>query len=134
MDNINEKDKSLVIKEPVVTKQQLVQEVQRWVIADTQLKETNDRTKALRDIKSEASSLITTYINNNNYNSNIKISNGELRVYEKKEYTPLTFGYLEKRLAEIIPDNQHVEYIIKYLKENREVTTHRDIKRVSNKL
>jgi len=52
---------------------------------------------------------------------------------KKKDYKPLTFTYVEKCLREIINDNNHVEYIIKYLKENREVTITPDIKRISSK-
>ena len=134
MNNINQNEKSLVLQEANLTKQELIQEVQRWVLAEAQLKQINEKAKSLRDVKSHTSTKITTYMQNNNHTGNIKISDGELRIYEKKEYTPLTFGYLEKCLAEIIPDETHVEYIIKYLKENREITTSRDIKRIYNKL
>ena len=74
------------------------------------------------------------YMKQTNYNGNIKISDGELRIYEKKEYSPLTYSYIEKCLAKIIPDETHVEYIIQYLKENREVTINQDIKRIPKKL
>jgi len=134
MDNINQNEKSLIIQEPQLTKKELIHEVQRWVLAEAQLKQINEKVKALRDIKSQSSSVITMYMKNNNHTGNIKISDGELRICEKKEYTPLTFGYLEKCLADIIPDETHVQYIIKYVKENREITTSRDIKRIYNKL
>ena len=55
-------------------------------------------------------------------------------MYDKKDYKPLTFTYVEKCLNEIIKDKTHVEYIIKYLKDNREITTSQDIKRVMQKL
>ena len=70
----------------------------------------------------------------NNIKNNIGISNGELRMYDKKDYKPLTFTYVEKCLNEIIKDKTHVEYIIKYLKDNREITVSQDIKRVMTKL
>jgi hypothetical protein len=68
------------------------------------------------------------------YKGNIKISDGELRICEKKEYSPLTYGYIERCLANIIPEETHVAYIINYLKENREITTSQDIKRICTKL
>jgi hypothetical protein len=59
----------------------------------------------------------------------IGITDGELRVYEKKEYSPLSYTYIEKCLAEIIPDKKQLDYIIQYLKQKREITTSLDIKR-----
>jgi hypothetical protein len=134
MNNIKPDEQSVVLREPNITKTQLINEVQRWVLADTQLKQINEKTKSVREIKHNASNVITTYMKQNNYKGNIKISDGELRVYEKKEYSPLTYGYIERCLANIIPDETHVAYIINYLKENREITTSQDIKRICTKL
>ena len=70
----------------------------------------------------------------NNTTTTIGISNGELRIYDKKEYKPLTFTYVEKCLHEMIKDKNQVEYIIKYLKDNRELNISQDIKRISAKI
>ena len=61
------------------------------------------------------------------------ITDGELRIYEKKDYSPITFGYIEKCLAEIIPDKSQVDFIIDHLKEKREITISKEIRRTSNK-
>lgn len=58
----------------------------------------------------------------------------KLRMYDKKDYKPLTFTYVERCLNEIIKDKTHVEYILKYLKDNREINISQDIKRVTAKL
>ena len=134
MDNIKQHNNTVITNEQMITKAQLINDVQRWVHAETQLKQLNEKVKQMREMKSNATANITTYTRQQNYTGNIKISDGELRICEKKEYTPLTFGYLEKCLGNIIPDNAHVEYIIKYLKDNREITTSQEIKRISNKL
>jgi hypothetical protein len=60
----------------------------------------------------------------------IGITDGELRIYEKKDYSPLTFGYIEAKLTEIIHDKDKVEYIVKYLRENREIKLSKDIRRI----
>lgn len=134
MDNIKRDSNAVVLNEEMITKTQLINDVQRWVLAETQLKQLNEKIKQTRELKSTAAANITKYTRQQNYTGNIKISDGELRICEKKEYTPLTFGYIEKCLGNIIPDNAHVEYIIKYLKDNREITTSQDIKRIFNKL
>jgi hypothetical protein len=46
----------------------------------------------------------------------------------EKDYSPLSYGYIEKKLAEIIPDKSRVEYIIKYLKDNREITVSQELR------
>ena len=126
---ITSNEKSLV----VTTKQQLIDDVQRWVLLESKLKEVNDKVKSMRDMKNQLTRNITEYMKSNNLKSNIEISDGELRFYEKKEYSALTYSYIEKCLKDIIADEKQVEYIIKYLKTNREQTTSTDIKRVYNK-
>ena len=134
MNNIASEENATITNHQNVTKAQLINDVQRWVLADTQLKQLTEKTKQMREVKSAANANIMLYMKQTNYNGNIKISDGELRIYEKKEYSPLTYSYIEKCLAKIIPDETHVEYIIQYLKENREVTTNQDIKRIPKKL
>ena len=134
MNNIASEENTTITQHQNVTKAQLINDVQRWVLADTQLKQLNEKIKQMREVKSAANANIMLYMKQTNYNGNIKISDGELRIYEKKEYSPLTYSYIEKCLAKIIPDETHVEYIIQYLKENREVTTNQDIKRIPKKI
>ena len=134
MNNIASEENTTITNHQNVTKAQLINDVQRWVLADTQLKQLTEKTKQMREVKTAANANIMLYMKQTNYNGNIKISDGELRIYEKKEYSPLTYSYIEKCLAKIIPDETHVEYIIQYLKENREVTTNQDIKRIPKKI
>ena len=54
------------------------------------------------------------------------------KISEKKDYTPLSYTYLEDCLTEIIKDDNKVSYIIDYLKENREIKTSLEIKRIKN--
>jgi hypothetical protein len=134
MNNIASEENTTITQHQNVTKAQLINDVQRWVLADTQLKQLTEKIKQMREVKSAANANIMLYMKQTNYNGNIKISDGELRIYEKKEYSPLTYSYIEKCLAKIIPDETHVEYIIQYLKENREVTINQDIKRIPKKI
>ena len=52
---------------------------------------------------------------------------------KKKDYSSITFGYIEQCLAKLISDKKQVDYIIKYLKDNREITTNSEIKRTYKK-
>ena len=70
---------------------------------------------------------------NNLLQNEIEITDGKLKIYEKKEYSPLTFSYIEQSLAKIIPDKSHVQFIIQYLKDNREIKTTTDLKSIYKK-
>jgi len=112
-------------------------DVTLWVTLDNQLKVINEKTKKMREMKQAASERICQYIADNNVKNKIKISDGELKaeikVYEKKEYSPLTFSYVENCLKKIIHDEEQVDYVIQFLKENREITTSPDIRKVLDK-
>jgi len=88
--------------------------------------------KVIRDNKNKLTDEICQYIKTNNlYEKNIELSDGVIKMYEKKDYSPLTYTYIEESLNKIISNKEHVEYIIKYLKENRQIKTSSDIKKLS---
>ena len=118
----------------IQTKQELIEKVQKWVLLDSQLKIVNEKTKQMREMKSQLNHQICDYMENNNISQNtISISDGALRICEKKEYSSITFGYIEHCLAELIKDKSQVAYIMQHIKNNREVTIYNDIKRSYNK-
>jgi len=122
----NEKENTVVI-EP---KKQFVENIQKWVILDKQLKLVNEKTKEIRENKHRLTNDICDYIQNKNLSSTkIEISDGELKMYEKKEYSPLTFTYIEESLAKILTDKSQVDYVIEFLKKNREVKSSVDIRK-----
>jgi hypothetical protein len=118
----------------VSSKQQFIENVQKWVTIDSQLKIVNEKTKQMREMKSRLNAEICNYMNTNNISRNsITISDGELRIHEKKEYSSMTFGYVERCLAELINNQPQVEYIMQYLKDNRETTISNEVKRIYKK-
>jgi len=122
------------IVEQINTKQELVDKIQKWVVMDSQLKIVNEKTKQMREMKAQLNNQICQYMNKNKMeNSKIGISDGELKLHEKKEYSSITFGYIERCLAKLITDKAQVEYIIQYLKDNREISTNIEIKRTYKK-
>jgi hypothetical protein len=116
------------------TKTQFIDNVKQWVHVDSQLKIINEKTRKVRETKHMLNNDICKYMSENNLTHNkIGITDGELRIVEKKEYPPLSYGYIERTLAEIIPDKKQLDYLIQHLKEKREITTVLDIKRTYNK-
>jgi hypothetical protein len=113
-----------------ITKEQLIESVKRWTLIDSQIKLVNEKMKLLREEKRKHNETICKYMETNSLTNNkIGISDGELSIYEKTEYSSLTYSYLEECLDKLIPDKEKVAYIINYLKENREVTKSLDIRR-----
>ena len=107
-----------------------IENIQKWVMLDSQIKLINEKVKKARETKHQLLDEITTYVAENNIeNTKIEISDGELRFYEKKEYQPITFGYVEESLGKIISDKKQVDFIMNYLRENREITVSKDIRR-----
>lgn len=119
----------------ITNKTELIENIRKWVTIDSQLKIVNEKTKAMRKMKSELSENICNYKSNTNMKTNkISISDGALSFYEKKEYSPLTYTYVEKCLGELIHDKKQVEYITQYMKDSREVTITNEIRRTYDKI
>ena len=117
-------------QEQVVVQEDFATQVRRWVLLDSQLKIINDKSKTIREEKHKLSSKICQHLENSgNAHRKIMIHDGDLKVYEKKDYSPLTFTFLEKHLGKIMTDAKQVEYVIQYLKEQREIKSTNDLKR-----
>lgn len=110
-------------------KEQFIQNLKKWVLLDSQLKVVNEKTKKMREIKHELIKQISEYSNNHKINNKIKITDGELRITEKKEYSPLTFTYIQECLQKIISEQEQIDFIMNYLRDNREISTVPDIRR-----
>ena len=113
---------------------ELIENIRKWVLLDTQIRTINEKTKVIREVKQKVTTQICNYIINKNIqDKKIEISDGELKVFTKNEYSPLTFSYIEECLSKIISNKEQVQYIIKFLKENREIKHSSDIRRIFSK-
>lgn len=113
-----------------ISKEQFVEKVKKWVVLDSQLKLVHEKTKILREEKSQLNSEICQYLETNDMKyKKIGIHDGELKMHEKKEYSPLSFTFLEEHLGKIVNDSNQLHSILEYLKEQREVKMSSEIKR-----
>ena len=107
--------------------------IKQWVSIDNELKKINEKAKILRDQKNNLSQSITNYATNNKLlTSLIQISDGKLKFGNNKLQEPLTFKYLEKCLLELYQDQEKVNKILSYIKQNRESKSVSEIKRFYN--
>ncbi len=117
----------------VDSKTQFIEDVQKWVKLDSQLKYVNEKIKTIRDMKSQLSENICEYVEKNNIKTKINLTDGQLLINEKKIYSPLSFGYIEECLEKIIDDSDQIDFIINYLRDNREVDYVKEIRRTNTK-
>ena len=118
----------------IISQKIFVENVKKWVVCDQQLQHIKDKTDQIRELKNTLGSSICTYMIDNNIAKNdIEITNGKLKVFEKKEYSSLSYSYIEECLAKIISDKSHVDYIIQYIKNNREIKTTTELRFAKNK-
>jgi hypothetical protein len=123
---------------PIRSKTEFVESIRNWVILDKQLKIVNEKSKELRAKKSAIGDRICEFMEDQNIaDKPIKINDqgqghsrdhSQIQMVEKKDYSPLTFSYIEERLAEIIEDEDQVDFIIGYLRDHREINVYSDLK------
>ena len=115
----------------ITTQQEFIKAVKHWVSLDNQLRIFNERIREAREAKSILTQQIYQYTEDNNFtNPSIEISDGELIVCDKREYSSLSFSYIDKCLTKLVKDPAHVDRIIHALKENREQYVVPDIRRI----
>ena len=107
--------------------------IQNWVELDNELKKLNERSKDIRTRKNDVEDKIMTYVEDNNMNNSVvNISDGKIKFCETKQTSPLTLGFLEKCLSEVIANQSQVKQIVDYIKSKRETKMVPEIKRYYN--
>ena len=105
--------------------------IKDWVIIDNEIKKLNEQIRELRDRKGSKYEDIIEYVNTNELSSaTIQISDGQLKFQNTNQTSPLTFKFIQKCLLDIIKNEEKVDTIINYIKEQREIKSSIDIKRI----
>lgn len=108
--------------------------IKKWVQLDNQLKLVNDKVKEIKQEKDTIEEQIIQYVDTNQLNNaTAKISGGRLKFVETKQSSPLTLKYIKECLSECIENEQQVDLILNYIKDNREIKYSKDIKRTYDK-
>jgi predicted transcriptional regulator len=107
--------------------------IQNWVELDNELKKLNEKAKDIRTRKNDIEDKIMTYVEDNNMNNSVvNIMDGKIKFCETKQTSPLTLGFLEKCLSEVIANQGQVKQIVDYIKSKRESKMVPEIKRYYN--
>ena len=104
--------------------------VTKWLDIDNQIREQSEIIKRLKLEKNILEEDIFEYATENKLNNvSIKTNSGNLKLFDLKTSSPLSFKYIEKCLNEIF-DNDKVSEIINYLKDKRTYSVTKSIKRL----
>jgi hypothetical protein len=115
------------------TSNNLDKSIQNWVELDNELKRLNEKAKDIRTRKNDIEDKLMTYVEDNNMNNSVvNISDGKIKFCETKQTSPLTLGFLEKCLSEVIANQSQVRQIVDYIKSKRETKMVPEIKRYYN--
>lgn len=112
----------------------LEQDLRTWAQLDNKIRAATAELKTLRTNRDEIGTRVCDTMKQRGI-ENKKIDTGDsvITLYEKNDYSSLTYGYVEKCLGEIITDKEHVTHIMNYLKSKREVKKSTDLRRTFKK-
>ena len=111
-------------------KKVFIEQVKRWVVLEKHVKTINEKLREIRAEKNEITVKICDYMDTHNLSQKqIALGDGAIRMIEKREYTPLSFAYIEECLETLISDKSQVDVIMNHLHENREIRVVNELKR-----
>lgn len=103
--------------------------IKRWNVLDEKSKELNIQQREIRNEKNELNDKICQFMKLRN-GSQITIGDSQIKMVEKKDYSPLTFTYVEDCLKTIINSDDNLKYIMKTLKDKRQIKVSNELKKV----
>ena len=113
-------------------KQTFVANLREWLNLDTESRTLWEKTKEIRMKKKELCSKIHEYVEFAGMKkTRIDIPDGSLRFIDKTEYGTLSMKYIEECLAKFM-EEEDVNTIMAYIKENRTSKITNEIKRTYN--
>lgn len=108
-------------------------QIKEWVRLDNEMRIYNEKIRQIREKKAQIVESLkeANLFSEQLHNKTINISDGKLKFSNTKVSTPITFKYIDATLKRIIRNEEQVEKIIRYLKENRDFKLVPEIKRFS---
>ena len=104
--------------------------VKKYIEVDNEIESLQEKLKTMRDWKRKLNGVIVKHLEEQKLTDHtLEVNDGTLRYYEKKEYSSMSFSYIEKCLHDMIPEQEQVKYVIQYLKDNRGVKVVPELKR-----
>lgn len=109
--------------------------VQKWILVDNEINSLQEKLKHWKQWKQTLATKIKQIMEEKNWTGHIlDIPNGTLKLTVKREYSSLSFGYLEECLESFVPDPVNRDIILDYIRDHRDVKESQELKRTHNNL
>ena len=96
--------------------------VQQYIQLDEELDAIHSEQKVLREKRTQVQTQIIEYMKEHDLeHRTLKTGKTQLSIVSRKQYSTISFSYLEKTLSKLISDNSQVLSILQYLRDNRDV-------------
>jgi len=104
--------------------------IKQWVDIDNKIKNISNELKGLRESKTELLDKLVEHAGENNLDhKTIEITDGFLKFQSRKETKPLTLKFIKQCFSECISDENQINKLIDYMKEQREFKYVNELKR-----
>lgn len=102
---------------------EFVQKVRQWVILEHQLTSLTEKARIVRLERQTLSNEICDHmISNGMENSALSLTGGNIaRVSQRTEFAPLSFSFIRECLAEVIDEEEQLEFLIELIRSRRAV-------------
>jgi len=105
--------------------------IAKWIQVEDEIKKYNVHLSKLRETRTQLNTQIAKQlIDTKKQDAIIRTSNCNLRLYNTKISSPISFKYLEQTLPDLIDDDGQIKQIIKYLKSKRNVKITTELRKV----
>lgn len=107
----------------------LKEKINELIQIENELKIITDKGSTLKEQKQTIEKDIKELMVKENLTDKVLVlQNKKIKYNEHKTYQSYSFHYLEEKLKELMDDNNNVNYILNYLKQNRKTNINSEIK------
>ena len=102
--------------------------IEKYMTVENEITKLQEKMKTWKAWKQKLQEAILQYMEETDSMTLPVSSSQQLKRVHRTEHTALSFHYLEECLMEILTEEDQVEYIITFIRENREVKKVSDLK------
>ena len=107
----------------------LSQQVQQYLAIEEELQSLQEQQRQLRERKQHLQNqIIQTMKEKKLDHRTMKLGSHQLSIGSRKQYSALSFSYIQSSLEQLIPDQEQRDFVLNFLRDNREVKIIEEIK------
>jgi hypothetical protein len=109
--------------------------VHKWILVDNEINSLQEKLKKWKEMKQTLGTKIKQIMEERQWTGHVlDIPNGTLKLTTKREFSSLSFGYLEECLESFVPDPVNRDIILDYIRDHRVIKESQDLKRFHHPL